>query len=260
MGKDPNPDLDANPNKLVQAYDCLTQLAPPLALAKMAAIAATDSLRRNIPETVARLTGGEYFKLTNAKGLERNLEAISNHVPNRYVLSFQPQSPHPGLHVIGLQLRNDILFVGRKGHAEGREPAHSRKRSCCAARHRREGRRTCATCSLTCPPGIERHGRLFVRIFSRKGQEKDERAKQIEQEMIEKLERNLADEIRILTDERLKRLENILGAKEVLADLHDERTNKKLLSKADILTRDIIELISTAQLSSVSATPTRTRA
>ena len=45
-----------------------------------------------------------------------------------------------------------------------------------------------------------------VRIFSRKGQEKDERAKQIEQEMIEKLERNLADEIRILTDERLKRL------------------------------------------------------
>ena len=45
--------------------------------------------------------------------------------------------------------------------------------------------------------------------------------------MVEKLERNLADEIRILTDERLKRLEAILGAKEVLADLHDERTNKK---------------------------------
>ena len=45
------------------------------------------------------------------------------------------------------------------------------------------------------------------------------------------LERNLADEIRILTDERLKRLEAILGGKEVQADLHDERTNKKLLSK-----------------------------
>ncbi len=71
---------------------------------------------------------------------------------------------------------------------------------------------------------------------------------QIEQEMIEKLERNLADEIRILTDERLKRLENILGEKEVLADLHDERTNKKLLTKGDILNRDIIELISTRNL------------
>ncbi len=97
--------------------------------------------------------------------------------------------------------------------------------------------------SLTCPPGIE--GTVVdVRIFSRKGQEKDERAKQIEQEQIEKLERNLADEIRILTDERLKRLEGILGAKEVLADLHDERTNKKLLNKGDILDRDTIELIS----------------
>jgi DNA-directed RNA polymerase subunit beta len=101
--------------------------------------------------------------------------------------------------------------------------------------------------SLTCPPGIE--GTVVdVRIFSRKGQEKDQRALQIEQEMIEELERNLADEIRILTDERLKRLENILGAKEVLADLHDERTNKKLLSKGDVLTRDQIELISTRNL------------
>ena len=101
--------------------------------------------------------------------------------------------------------------------------------------------------SLTCPPGIE--GTVVdVRIFSRKGQEKDERAKQIEQEMVEKLERNLADEIRILTDERLKRLEGILGAKEVLADLHDERTNKKLLTKGDVLDRDTIELISTRNL------------
>ena len=101
--------------------------------------------------------------------------------------------------------------------------------------------------SLTCPPGIE--GTVVdVRIFSRKGQEKDERAKQIEQEMVEKLERNLADEIRILTDERLKRLEAILGAKEVLADLHDERTNKRLLNKGDILDRDTIELISTRNL------------
>jgi DNA-directed RNA polymerase subunit beta len=101
--------------------------------------------------------------------------------------------------------------------------------------------------SLTCPPGIE--GTVVdVRIFSRKGQEKDERAKQIETEQIEKLERNLADEIRILTDERLKRLEAILGGKEVQADLHDERTNKKLLSKGEILNRDTIELISTRNL------------
>jgi DNA-directed RNA polymerase subunit beta len=98
--------------------------------------------------------------------------------------------------------------------------------------------------SLYCPPGIE--GVVVdVKIFSRKGQEKDERAKFIEGEQIAKLEKNLSDEIRILTDERLKRLEALLGGKEVQADLHDERTNKRLLSKGNILDRDTIERIST---------------
>jgi DNA-directed RNA polymerase subunit beta len=101
--------------------------------------------------------------------------------------------------------------------------------------------------SLTCPPGIE--GTVVdVRIFSRKGQEKDERAKQIEGEYVAKLEKNLGDEIRILTDERLKRLDGILGGKVVLADLHDERTNKRLLTKEAILDRETIERISTKNL------------
>ncbi|HXZ27608.1 MAG TPA: DNA-directed RNA polymerase subunit beta, partial [Terriglobales bacterium] len=101
--------------------------------------------------------------------------------------------------------------------------------------------------SLTCPPGIE--GTVVdVKIFSRKGAEKDERAKAIEGSQVEKLEKNLADEIRILTDERLKRLENILGGKEVQADLHDERTNKRLLTKGAVLDRETIERISTKNL------------
>ena len=101
--------------------------------------------------------------------------------------------------------------------------------------------------SLTCPPGIE--GTVVdVKIFSRKGQEKDERAKQIEGEQVERLEKNLADEIRILTDERLKRLDNLLGGKEVQADLHDERTNKRLLTKGVMLDRETIERISTRNL------------
>ncbi len=101
--------------------------------------------------------------------------------------------------------------------------------------------------SLYCPPGIE--GIVVdVKIFSRKGQEKDERAKMIEGNQIAKLEKNLSDEIRILTDERLKRLEGLLGGKEVQADLHDERTNKRLLTKDTILDRDAIERISTRNL------------
>jgi hypothetical protein len=103
MSRDPNdPQVDLGKNPAKQAYDCLSLLAPPLRLAKMAAVAASDGLRKNVPETVAHLTGGEYFIFSDAKSLEADLQIVSNHIPNRYVLSFQPQSPHPGFHAIAL--------------------------------------------------------------------------------------------------------------------------------------------------------------
>jgi DNA-directed RNA polymerase subunit beta len=101
--------------------------------------------------------------------------------------------------------------------------------------------------SLYCPPGIE--GTIVdVKIFTRKGGEKDERHKAIEATQVFKLEKNLADEIRILTDERLKRLSDLLGGKILQADLHDEKTNKRLLTKGTELTRELIEKISTRNL------------
>jgi VWFA-related protein len=121
---DPQVDLDKNPAK--QAYDCLSLLAPPLRLAKIAAVSASDGLRKNVPETVTRLTGGEYFKLTDEASLERSLQTISNHIPNRYILSFQPQSPHPGFHSVVLQVHGyDGLEVSaRDGYwAEPEDPA-----------------------------------------------------------------------------------------------------------------------------------------
>src|SRR3982075_1551334 len=101
--------------------------------------------------------------------------------------------------------------------------------------------------SLYCPPGIE--GTVVdVKIFCRKGAEKDERHKAIEASQVFKLEKNLSDEIRILTDERLKRLSALLDGKALLADLHDEKTNKRLITKGTELTRDIIEKIATRNL------------
>jgi VWFA-related protein len=119
MSRDPNdPNVDLNKSVAAQAYDCLGLLAPPLALARAAALALVEGLKKNIPETVARLTGGEYFKLTNEKALERDLQTISNHIPNRYVLSFQPQAPHAGFHAIVLKLPNfaDLKVSARDGY------------------------------------------------------------------------------------------------------------------------------------------------
>jgi len=101
--------------------------------------------------------------------------------------------------------------------------------------------------SLYCPPGIE--GTVVdCKIFSRKGQEKDERSRAIEESQIARLQRNLQDEIRILTDERAKRLGNLLEGKRLLADLHDEKTNKRLLAKDTDLTRELIEKMKSRDL------------
>jgi DNA-directed RNA polymerase subunit beta len=94
--------------------------------------------------------------------------------------------------------------------------------------------------SLYCPPGIE--GTVVdCKVFSRKGAELDERSKLILESSEERLRRNLEDEKRILNDERSKRLAVMLEGKELLADLHDEKTNKKLLSKGTEMSRDLIE-------------------
>ncbi|MGD0497119.1 MAG: DNA-directed RNA polymerase subunit beta [Bryobacteraceae bacterium] len=101
--------------------------------------------------------------------------------------------------------------------------------------------------SLYCPPGIE--GAIVdCKIFSRKGQEKDERSRAIEESQIQRLRRNLDDEKRILHDERAKRLAALLEGKKLLADLHDEKTNKRLLTKDVELTGEIIEKLKSRDL------------
>lgn len=89
-----------------QDLNCVEELLPPLRLAHLAEIATRNALHRNISESVAHLTGGEYFKFKNVKTLDHDLFTIANHIPNRYVLSFRPTSPTPGFHTIVLKLRD----------------------------------------------------------------------------------------------------------------------------------------------------------
>ncbi|HXT71190.1 MAG TPA: DNA-directed RNA polymerase subunit beta [Vicinamibacterales bacterium] len=89
--------------------------------------------------------------------------------------------------------------------------------------------------SLTCPPGIE--GIVVgVRIFSRKGIEKDDRAKQIEQDELDLMEKNLQDEIRILHEETKKRLVGLLQGRTLRSDLFDSDGRDRVLRKGMPLT------------------------
>jgi len=93
--------------------------------------------------------------------------------------------------------------------------------------------------SLVCPPGIE--GIVVdVKIFSRKGVEKDERARQIEDAELFMMEKNLKDEVRILQDERDKRIEDLLDGKTATGDLVNIR-GEKVIKKGQELTRDALQ-------------------
>jgi VWFA-related protein len=98
-----------------QVLDCISELAPPLRLATMAFLAASDGLRKNTASSIAELTGGEFFHFHDAKDLKAGLIRIGNDVPNYYVLSFRPSSVTPGLHALHLEIkgRPELVFRAR---------------------------------------------------------------------------------------------------------------------------------------------------
>src|SRR5207237_5931368 len=101
--------------------------------------------------------------------------------------------------------------------------------------------------SLKTPPGIE--GTVVdVKIFSRKGVEKDLRAKAIEEAEIERMNRNILEEIRIITDARNKRIADILGSQKLQRDVVDFKTGDTLVKKGDAVDRDIINRLSRREL------------
>ncbi|MDR0842668.1 MAG: DNA-directed RNA polymerase subunit beta [Acidobacteriota bacterium] len=102
--------------------------------------------------------------------------------------------------------------------------------------------------SLVTPPGIE--GTIVdVKIFSRKGVPKDERAKQIEKEQLDKMEKDLNDEIRIIKEESAKKLIAILSG-EVLSDDIQSKSGETL-KKGLKLTKSILQGLNSTDLNKI---------
>jgi DNA-directed RNA polymerase subunit beta len=84
--------------------------------------------------------------------------------------------------------------------------------------------------SLRVPPGIE--GVVIdARVFSRKGVEKDDRSRSIEDEAVAKLQKDQADEIAIITQSYRQKLAELVVGKKVEEALDDERHGTTLLEK-----------------------------
>jgi DNA-directed RNA polymerase subunit beta len=95
--------------------------------------------------------------------------------------------------------------------------------------------------SLKVPPGVS--GIVInARIFSRKGTEKDERARTIEDTERARLERSRDEESKILRDSFYRKLQNVLAGKETTGKLVDDK-GKVLLNKGDKLDDQKLEAI-----------------
>jgi DNA-directed RNA polymerase subunit beta len=93
--------------------------------------------------------------------------------------------------------------------------------------------------SLYVPPGIS--GTVVdVKILSRRGSEKDERAKSIEDEEVARLRKDFEDEIQIIRSERDARLRDMLGDRVAGKDVRSRSSRKVIVQKRHKLTAELL--------------------
>jgi VWFA-related protein len=67
---------------------------------------AAEAMKKNMPKTVASMTGGEYEMFATGKNFDLRMIDFSNHLHSRYLLSIEPRNPHAGLHQLRVRLRD----------------------------------------------------------------------------------------------------------------------------------------------------------
>jgi DNA-directed RNA polymerase subunit beta len=94
--------------------------------------------------------------------------------------------------------------------------------------------------SLVSPPGID--GTVVdVQVFTRKGQEKDQRSLSIETGEEERLRRDLEDEIRILHEQRDERIYELFEGRKLSHDLMVNR--EVVIPKGEPITREMLQAV-----------------
>ena len=69
------------------------------------------AMQKNLSAEVASLSGGESMSFDGRGELEGDINVLSNHIRNSYILSFTPTSTEPGLHTIKVLLAHHPEMV-----------------------------------------------------------------------------------------------------------------------------------------------------
>ena len=98
--------------------------APPVDIMALLDLARA-SMKKNMAKSIAAQSGGEYELFDSRKSFESRMIDFTNHLHSRYLLSFQPNDPHPGLHRIRVKLKqaNGAAVLARGSYwARGSAP------------------------------------------------------------------------------------------------------------------------------------------
>ncbi|MCZ6783373.1 MAG: DNA-directed RNA polymerase subunit beta, partial [Proteobacteria bacterium] len=96
--------------------------------------------------------------------------------------------------------------------------------------------------SLRVPPGVT--GTVIgAQVFSRRGVEKDERARALEEAEIEHLRKDQEDEIRIIRTSTLAKVRDLLEGKQAATRVGDDRRGIEWLKPGDEITREVLDTI-----------------
>ncbi len=65
------------------------------------------AFKKNVSKEIAEMSGGEYTTFTNDKKFEARVVEAASHTRNRYLITFSPSNPTPGLHTIKVRTAVD---------------------------------------------------------------------------------------------------------------------------------------------------------
>lgn len=70
-------------------------------------VMAVKALKKNVNKEIALMSGGEYTTFTGDKRFEQRVVDAAKHMRNRYLITFSPSDPSPGLHSIRVKTTQD---------------------------------------------------------------------------------------------------------------------------------------------------------
>jgi VWFA-related protein len=89
-----------------------------------ALVMAVKAFKKNVSREIALMSGGEYTTFTGDRKFEQRVVDAAKHMRNRYLITFSPSNPTPGLHTLRVRTAQDYgaRIVARANYWVETEP------------------------------------------------------------------------------------------------------------------------------------------